>query len=286
MATITGDEFSNVLIGTSKPDIITGLGGKDAVFGGRGDDILDGGYGDDIILGANGKDTITGGFGDDYILGQNGDDLIISYGFDASTFTVSIDKDFVDGGNGDDDISGSNGSDTLLGGAGDDRLEGEQISAVGGGAGDRLFGGIGDDLILPRWGDDFSDGGRGDDIIDLTTPRRGAPPQNPDGEDTVQFSFKGAGGDQLGHDQVLFLLDEDKLLFNDLNSKHRIDTLDELAGATTFEDTGLNTYRIDWKNGDASIDIQVQPMQFGPQDAYDSFITLQQFSSVFHIDFI
>lgn len=268
MTIIDGDRFENVLLGTSEADTIDGKGGRD------------------WISGRNGDDTLTGGFGDDYILGGNGNDKIVGYGFDASTATVSRDLDYIDGGNGDDDIMGSNGSDMLYGGNGNDRIEGELLSPVGGGDGDRLYGGKGDDTIRPRWGDDLADGGPGDDTIDLITPRRGAPPQNPDGQDTVQFSFNGADGGGLGHDQVLFLLTEDRLLFNDLKHGDRIDTLDELMSVTTFRDTGLNTYQLDWNNNKASISIQVEPMQFGEApDAFDKLTSFKEFSTFFHVDF-
>ena len=80
--------------------------------------------------------------------------------------------------------------------------------------------------------------------------------------------------------------DEDRLLFNDLKHNNRIDTLDELMSVTTFRDTGLNSYRLDWNNDDASIIFQAQPMQFGEAaDAFDNFASLKEFSAFFHVDF-
>jgi Ca2+-binding RTX toxin-like protein len=285
MATINGDELDNRLIGTRKADTINGFGGDDRIFGGNGADTLDGGYGADTIHGQNGDDTIAGGFGNDWILGGNGNDMIVTEGRLPLWLTGSVDKDYANGGNGNDTIYGSFGNDTLLGGNGNDHLYGERNSGEWVGGDDILLGGKGNDTIGPEWGADFADGQKGDDFIDLLVGRRGAPPQNPDGADTVQFSFHGADGGDLGHDRIRFL-SEDRLLFNDLGHENTIDTIEELAAVTTFTDTGTNTYRLEWDSGKASIDLEPVPMQFsGPTDAYDNITSLYQFSSIFQIDF-
>jgi Ca2+-binding RTX toxin-like protein len=286
MAIITGNEFDNFLRGTAKSDSINGQMGRDTIHGYSGSDLIDGGEGDDFICGGNGDDTLTGGIGDDSIRGGNGNDTIMGYGLELPFMDPSMDKDYIDGGKGDDTIVGSNGQDTIIGGDGDDRIAGDRPTAAMGGSADMLHGGRGDDFISPYMGADFIDGGSGNDIIDLLAPRRGAPPNNPDGEDTVQFSFMGSNGNGLGHDEVRYMLDEDRLLFNDLAKNNRIDTLDELLSVTTFHDTGENTYQLDWDGGKASVSLEVVPGMFvQPPDIYDNFTTLQQFSAVFHIDF-
>jgi serralysin len=96
MATITGTDAKDFLIGGIDADTILAKGGNDEVFANGGDDYIDAGDGDDYIV---------AGEGNDYVLGQTGDDFIF-------------------GGTGDDKIFGMEGNDSLVGGAGDDVMDG------------------------------------------------------------------------------------------------------------------------------------------------------------------
>jgi len=77
MATFTGDDTNNIVIGSADADQISGLGGNDNLSGGLGDDLIDGGSGNDVLSGGGGHDTLTGGTGvdtfQDTAAGLNGD---------------------------------------------------------------------------------------------------------------------------------------------------------------------------------------------------------------------
>ena len=95
MATINGNDSSNIIVGTNAGDVINANGGSDTVLGGNGNDTIDGGSGDDLLSGGNGNDTILGGSGADTLSGGNGNDTL-------------------DGGSGSDLVSGGNGNDLLI----------------------------------------------------------------------------------------------------------------------------------------------------------------------------
>ena len=95
MATITGSDGSNILIGTNAGDVINAKGGNDIVLGGNGNDTIDGGSGNDALSGGKGNDTILGGSGTDLISGDDGNDTL-------------------DGGSGTDIVLGGNGNDLLI----------------------------------------------------------------------------------------------------------------------------------------------------------------------------
>ncbi|MGH6767502.1 MAG: hypothetical protein ACRECO_00620 [Xanthobacteraceae bacterium] len=96
MATIDGNNGSNLLIGGDSNDVIDGKNGNDLIYGGDGND---------TILGGNGSDLLLGGDGDDSLDGGNGTDILC-------------------GGDGDDQLSGGNANDLLTGGEGDDAIDG------------------------------------------------------------------------------------------------------------------------------------------------------------------
>ena len=87
---ITGTEFDDLLVGTTRRDIISGLGGDDILrglnsddmlYGGPGNDTLEAGIGDDMLYGGPGNDTLNGGSGADiaaYEASRN-DYTVISY---------------------------------------------------------------------------------------------------------------------------------------------------------------------------------------------------------------
>ena len=101
----------------------------------------------DTLTGGNGNDTLNGGDGNDLIDGKNGNDLL-------------------DGKKGNDAIAGGSGDDTLIGGSGDDSLYGELASYF------NLNSNLNFNIIdlrvsvsPVREGQNYLDGGSGDDII-------------------------------------------------------------------------------------------------------------------------
>lgn len=119
MATITGTDASDFLVGTADADIVNGglgndtirgLGGNDTLNGAEGNDDLDGGDGNDYLIGGAGDDTLQGGMNADTLEGGAGNDVLRGgKGFDS-----------IDGGDGNDTIYSGLGQDTLTGGAGAD----------------------------------------------------------------------------------------------------------------------------------------------------------------------
>ncbi len=103
------------------------------------DDYLDGGRGDDTLYGKGGNDLLFGGTGNDTLEGGPGDDLLLGgAGYDT-----------LKGGPGNDALKGYLGADINIGGSGDDRIDLE----VGA---DRITdGGDGDDLINLIVNDEF-----------------------------------------------------------------------------------------------------------------------------------
>jgi len=73
---INGTQKNDVLIGKHGNDLIQGLGGNDVIIGKSHSDCLLGQDGNDIIIGGNGGDTMYGGNGNDIIIGGNGNDMI------------------------------------------------------------------------------------------------------------------------------------------------------------------------------------------------------------------
>lgn len=132
-----GTDRSNVIVGVSDPNKLSGLGGKDALYGrnqadtlngGSGADTLVGYSGDDRLIGGSGRDLIRGGWGDDSLIGGRAKDImrgdwgddnfIFLNSMDSSRFASRADviKDFAYGSNTIDlsaidastEISGSN----------------------------------------------------------------------------------------------------------------------------------------------------------------------------------
>lgn len=102
--TLIGTPGDDVLVASSFPSKICGLGGNDVIYGLdglTGNDTILGGPGNDIIFAQRGNDTVKGGHGNDSILGGPGDDRL--YG-QAGT----------------DEIFGEAGNDIIIGGRGRD----------------------------------------------------------------------------------------------------------------------------------------------------------------------
>lgn len=73
MATITGNNQANILVGGPADDLIRGKGGNDDISGGAGNDRLKGGGGNDIIKDGEGADRMWGGNGNDIFQLVGGD---------------------------------------------------------------------------------------------------------------------------------------------------------------------------------------------------------------------
>ena len=210
---IYGDELSTLALSADEPgeekveggnpgnDLIEGGAGADDIWGGRGNDLIYGGF----ILAAdgvdNGADEIAGNDGDDRLYGSAGDDKL--WGGPAA--------DRLFGDDGDDDGSGQSGADPeVRGGPGGDQLWGN-------GGDDRIFGDDGADEIVgdgpgavldgadpaKKVGDDFTDGGGGNDIVlgdnGTVTGPAGSRVANPSQSAGVADSSLGGGDDD---DQV------------------------------------------------------------------------------------
>ena len=65
---LTGNDFNNVMIGSSGVNLLNGEAGNDVLSGGAGNDTLNGGDGQDTITGGAGADSMTGGDGNDTFL--------------------------------------------------------------------------------------------------------------------------------------------------------------------------------------------------------------------------
>ncbi len=177
---ITGNNYANVLNGTSLNETITGKGGADTLYGGAGNDTLTWGadtwWGDDSYarnVGSAGVagsgeginiawmyrslDTFDGGTGTDTLVGTSGDDAIVLD--DGQQRIQSIER--IDAGVGNDvvdltstrfalgdiTVDGGTGSDVIWSSSGNDTLIGGSGNDVlDGGAGvDRMLGGTGHD---------------------------------------------------------------------------------------------------------------------------------------------
>lgn len=192
----TGDD---VLRGGHGNDLLHGGDGNDELRGGKGDDALNGDAGDDVLWGRSGADTLNGGDGADILHGGKGDDVLSG---DAG-------NDVLWGGQGADLLSGGDGDDVLYAERDDVWCGGyaaHNVGSVGvagtgeyiglrghhrifdqfeGGDGvDRLLLGNGNDALFldDRFSDrpdgtsgariegiEIIDGGKGNDIIDLTS---------------------------------------------------------------------------------------------------------------------
>ncbi|HVR67103.1 MAG TPA: calcium-binding protein [Verrucomicrobiae bacterium] len=178
MATLTGGNLDETLIGGLAVDLISGLGGNDSLVGNESDDTLNGGKGDDTLEGGVGNDTYVVDSAADVIVesGKDFQDRIqASISIDLKNYTGiehvtllgkaatsavgNAGANMLVGNTGANTLDGGAGSDTLDGGAGTDSLIGgsdsdtyivssaaDKIDESGGGADDRILGSIAIDL--------------------------------------------------------------------------------------------------------------------------------------------
>jgi len=182
MTTISGNESSNFLLGTTHSDLIFGHEGDDFIFGGAGNDIIYDGAGLDTLSGGDGDDifkvfdnnqfdgasfnpvgvsTIHGGQGNDTI---DASDAVEAINMAASVFLYASIESFI-GSDFDDSFfaTGVTFDLYLSGGEGNDIL-------VAGSGSDRISGGNGDDFLSGGPGADILSGGRNAPLETRPTP--------------------------------------------------------------------------------------------------------------------
>ncbi|MCH1866404.1 calcium-binding protein [Nocardioides sp. CFH 31398] len=192
-----GTPDDDVIVGSSRRDVVRPQGGHDRICLGGGDDgvrvleagWVDGGAGNDELRGSVAPDTLRGGPGKDRLYADGGDDVAVDGGGG---------KDFVDGGPGVDRLDGGTGDDTMYSGP-----DGGQNALVDGQEGeDLLFAQDGGILVL---------GGPDDDTIQLGVGE-GSTARGEDGDDTITGSrfadlidggddddtIQAGGGDDVG----------------------------------------------------------------------------------------
>ena len=161
MATQSGTDNDDILVGTSGVDTINGGAGNDTIEGRAGNDIIDGGAGNDKLYGGLDNDTLDGLDGSDWLYGGLGNDTIDGGdGFDRIDFRDSLSAvvvDFATGTATGQDI----GTDTIqniervIGSDFDDSLTGSNTAAASYNW-EEFTGGLGNDTI---------DGGGGVDAV-------------------------------------------------------------------------------------------------------------------------
>jgi Ca2+-binding RTX toxin-like protein len=100
MARINGNNFPNLLRGTSAADTIKGFGSVDALYGLGGNDNMYGGQGNDYLNGGKGKDHLWGGGGHDFFEFKNGDgnfNILTGKGDIVEDYQDNIDRFYVPG---------------------------------------------------------------------------------------------------------------------------------------------------------------------------------------------
>jgi Ca2+-binding RTX toxin-like protein len=168
MATINGDNLSNVLIGTNQADTVRGLDGNDILFGLAGHDLLNGGAGADVMSGGPGNDLYivdnpgdivveSSGEGTDRVESSVSFSLNVPGALDVENLTLSGSAAINGLGNGlDNRIVGNDADNALLGRGGNDSLFGlgGHDFLEGGDGADTLNGGTGADIMRGEAGND------------------------------------------------------------------------------------------------------------------------------------
>ncbi|MGD1860688.1 MAG: bluetail domain-containing putative surface protein [Leptolyngbyaceae cyanobacterium] len=196
MATITGTNLDDSLVGAAGTDRISGGNGNDQIFGGSGNDTIFGNNGDDTIFGDSGNDVISGGSGNDIIYdgagfdtlsGGAGDDIFKLFDnnrFDANGSFNPDGKPEIFGGRG-YDIADATGAieairfaeftfaiasiEEFMGSRFGDSVNASSVDfdlVLSGAAGnDTLIGGSGNDTLSGGSGNDIIQGGAGADVL-------------------------------------------------------------------------------------------------------------------------
>ncbi|MDD2781183.1 M10 family metallopeptidase C-terminal domain-containing protein [Sulfuricurvum sp.] len=149
-ATGIGNNFNNLIIGSSNSDALYGLTGNDILRGGMGSDILEGGIGNDTLDGGIGADTMTGGTGNDiYVVDDLNDTIIETSVLSTEIDTVQSYISYVLENNvenltllGSGNLSGTGNTlkNTMIGNSGDNLLDGGlNADIMSGGAGNDTY---------------------------------------------------------------------------------------------------------------------------------------------------
>ena len=144
MATISGTDADETLVGSNKADVIDGGAGDDIINSGNGDDVVAGGEGDDQLHGGAGDDELDGGTGADQLVGGAGDDILT-------------------GGAGEDFLNGGGGSDTFRFYFGVSEGSGQTVAFPGFGSSTSVTQGTFSSTVS-GWLDDLVDAGAGEDL--------------------------------------------------------------------------------------------------------------------------
>jgi Ca2+-binding RTX toxin-like protein len=158
--TLTGNEFSHLIVGGAGNDTLNGGIGNDTLNGGAGNDTLNGGAGNDTLNGGAGADIMAGGAGNDTYLVDNALDVVtenlaggtdtvfasVNYTLAAGTEVETLRVNSAAGLT----LTGNEFSHLIVGGAGNDTLNGGiGNDTLNGGAGaDTMAGGLGNDSYL------------------------------------------------------------------------------------------------------------------------------------------
>lgn len=223
-----GDGTDQVFVGGDGNDLIVSAAGTDVVTAGAGNDVVFTGLGNDLIVGGSGA-------GDDYYDGGEGEDAVR---YLSATAGIAVDLSKNSAGSNGVGVNAGIGRDQLFGienvvaGNFDDVVIGDAVA-------NRLSTESGNDQVRGNGGDDFIDGGAGEDTaIYAGVAARYTVTRNSDGTWTVVDTL--AGVDNEGSDTLANI---EKLAFSDglvtLSGKTKITgtaNSDRLNGTAADED--------------------------------------------------
>ncbi|GAA5526164.1 hypothetical protein Maes01_02759 [Microbulbifer aestuariivivens] len=249
----------SVFSGNARVEKIDGGAGRNIIVAGSGNNTLDfrdtelvaialinAGAGNDRVYGSGQADVIEGGLGSDRIYGEGGDDLFLitegDTGFDHYQGGAGVDT--LQGTPGNDEIrlgafageatveivDGKGGHDIILATAGNNKLDFSNtqligISAIDAGAGnDVVYGSNSADTIIGGLGQDYLDGGNGDDIFLLT-----------EGDNAGD---RYSGGE--GFDQLLGTDSDDDILLSVFDGAASVERIDGRAGVNRILSGGAD----------------------------------------------
>lgn len=219
-----GTSSDDVIQGRTGNDVIYARQGDDIVHAGAGHDIVFGEEGDDTIFGEDGEDSLFGGDGDDTLVGGADTDMVDGgTGNDTIVATHDDGDDDIDGGEGSDTLDFSGVATSVMVDLTEGNSEGQHtgtdhfrnIENVKGSQSDDVIvmnaqantieAGHGDDVIQSRAreqshnqdsnegdGDDFVDGGDGNDLLDYSSSTASI---------IVDVNAGTASGSDIDHDQ-------------------------------------------------------------------------------------
>lgn len=215
---ITGNNYDNVLNGTSLNETIIGKAGTDTLYGGAGDDTLDGGTGADLLFGDAGNDTLKFGvdrwWQHDAYVTNAGSPGKAGSGQRLEIEGMNRSLDAFDGGTGIDTMLGTSGNDAIVLDDGAQRMK--NMEAIDAGTGDDVVdltsptyalgdmlikGGAGNDVLWASSGNDILQGGDGCDRLDGGAGKAvldgGAGDDTLSDSDASSLLFGGKGSDAL-----------------------------------------------------------------------------------------